>query len=432
MAGNTTITRPPREHKYVLRRAKQMVSVNHPRQVWLITTAHGVNEFYTVALPPIIPLIVTDLQISYAEAGGLITVFFAMYSLFQLPAGRLADRIGQTRLLSVGMVGLAAGVLIASVAQDYGTLVLAQVVAGIGGSTYHPSGMSLISDVEIETTEGKAMGIHGFGGLVGTAAAPVVVGGLAVLYDWRVAIAGSAMIGLIYAGVFAILFTRPDEEAGNELPNSFPDGGRRSTIDDSGKSRDWSDLLQRLTNVPLTWWFAGLCLIQFLIAFESNAVRAFAPAYLFHRAGESTSFANAVYFVMIVGGVVSTLGGGYLADRIDRRLLGFVGLLLSAVALALLPLLPAHPSLLIGWFFVLGFVMFAALPAKNALAAGHSEREFSGSLFGIMMTAGAVGSATGPLLVGLLAERFMITMAFPMIASIGILGSLAFALLYRV
>ena len=406
--------------------------VSHPRQVWLITLTHAINEFYSVALPPIIPLIVSDLEISYTQAGGLLTVFYAMYSLFQLPAGRLADRVGQKHLLTLGMVGLAAGILIASVARDYPTLVAAQVVAGIGGSTYHPSGMSLISDLESGETEGKAMGIHGFGGVAGMVAAPAIIGGLAVLYDWRIAIAVSALVGLAYARIFATLFVVPNGNSVDDSDDLIEDIWDQSRGAESGLARRLTTALGRVTNVPLTWWYGGLCLIQFLLAFELSTIRTFAPTYLFERTGGSTGLANLIYLLMLVGGGGSTLVGGFLADRVDRRLQGFVALLLSAVGLAAVPIVPADGAVLFGWFFLLGASVFAASPAKNALASAYSERGFSGSVYGIMMTAGAVGSASGSLVFGIVAETLGVRAAFPLIAVVGVLGATTFALLFRI
>lgn len=136
-------------------------------------------------------------------------MFYVIYSIFQLPAGLLADRIGQRGLLAGGMVVLAGGVGLASVAPDYRTLVIAQALAGIGGSTYHPTGMSLVSDFESGGTEGRAMGIHGFGGIIGTALAPALIGGLAAFYDWRIALQAGALVGVVYAGVFAVLYAPP-------------------------------------------------------------------------------------------------------------------------------------------------------------------------------------------------------------------------------
>ncbi|MFB6155606.1 MAG: MFS transporter, partial [Haloferacaceae archaeon] len=204
---------------------RDLFAVANPREVGLVTVAHGVNEFYSVALPPILPLLVTDFDVTYGEAGALLTVFFVMYSVFQLPAGVVADRVGQRLLLAAGMVVLSLGLLVSSLAPNYETLVAGQVVAGIGGSTYHPAGMSLVSDIETDETEGKAMGIHGLGGVTGTALAPALVGGLAALYDWRLALTAAAGVGVVYALVFFVLFPADaggdeDAEAERDDPNA--------------------------------------------------------------------------------------------------------------------------------------------------------------------------------------------------------------------
>ena len=70
---------------------KNIYHLSHPKQMGLIAVAHALHEFYCVALPPIIPLIVVDFDISYAQAGWLVTVFYVVYAIFQLPAGILAE-----------------------------------------------------------------------------------------------------------------------------------------------------------------------------------------------------------------------------------------------------------------------------------------------------------------------------------------------------
>ena len=185
-------------------------TIRHPRNVGLISLSHGVNEFYSIVFPPIVPLLVADLGISYARAGLLLTVFFLMYSFFQLPAGLVADRIGKKRLLVLGLVGMAGSLGLASAAPTYEALVVAQALAGVAGSTYHPAGMSLVSDIESGATEGKAMGVFGFGGMAGVAAAPVTVGGVAALVDWRSALLVAAVGGLAVVAAFQVLFTEPE------------------------------------------------------------------------------------------------------------------------------------------------------------------------------------------------------------------------------
>lgn len=406
-----------------LRSIRGLVGVSNPRPVWLITGAHAVNEFYSVALPPILHLLVADFDITLGQAGALLTVFYAMYSVFQLPAGALADRLGKKPVLGIGMVVLAAGIFVAAQADSYLTLVGAQALAGIGGSTYHPTGMSLISDLESGTTEGKAMGIHGLGGIVGTAMAPAIIGGLAVLFDWRTALMAGAGVGVAYAVAFVAWF--PAEESGPAEPRPAGDGGRSAP--GGGLER-----VRAAVNVPLAWWVAGLFVANLLISLEIGAVRTFAASYLVVRTGGSTALSNAVFFVMLAGGGVASLGAGSLADRMDRRTLGVGVLALSALALTATAAVPDLPLALGAWFFVLGVILYAAFPALNALTSAYATREFSGSLFGVMLTAGALGGAGGPLLVGVVAERLGLVATFPLIAVVSVAGLVAFLALYRV
>lgn len=401
-------------------RLSALLSVEYPRQVWLITIAHGVNEFYSVALPPILPLIVADFDITYGQAGALITTFFVMYSLFQLPAGFLADRIGQIRLLAGGMVLLSGGLLVVAMGGDFTTLLVGQAIAGIGGSTYHPSGMSLISDLEVRATEGRAMGIHGFGGVAGMALSPVLIGGLAALYDWRLALTAGAALGLVYAVAFLVLFSTP---AGVQ-PTS--NGGV-----EHDPERDLFGRIRASLAIPLAGWVVALFAINFLVSFEIGSVRTFAPTYLFTRLGDSTTVSNGIYFIMLTGAGIASIGAGNLADRFSRTAAGAVIFGLSAIVIGATYLIPSNAVAMLGWFFVIGIVIYSVSPMKNALTSSYSEEEFSGSLFGLMLTASSTGGALGPLILGISAERYGWDLTFPAIAVASLLGMVAFLILRR-
>jgi MFS family permease len=463
-----------------------------PKDVSLISATHGVNEFFSIAIPPVIPFLVADLDITYAEAGLLLTAFFVMYSVFQLPAGMVGDRVGKKPVLVGGMVGMAGGIFLASTADTYATLVAAQVVAGIGGSTFHPTGMSLISDFETGTTEGKAMGVFGFGGTLGTAAAPLVVGGVAGLVDWRVALAVAAVLGLVVTVAFAALFTEPDrssddgpdgnspsgsdsdddpdgagaaardgrtEPRGGRPPGDDPDSGagrsRPSTAADGSSTVDDAveydggrpDAVRRLsrrvadaTRVPLTPGVAMLMLLTALLSMQSRAVMTFTTSYVFTGTGGTVATANVVFFTMLVAGGVSSLAAGDLADRFDRSRLGVTASVLTATLLvATFALVEGSDGLsgsllfasLVVAFFAVGVAMYGSLPVKNALISGYAEREFSGGLFGVTQTTGALGSATGPALVGYLATEFGVTVAYPMVAVVSLLVAVVFLFLSR-
>ncbi len=402
-----------------------------PRNVTLVSATHGVNEFFSIAIPPIIPFLVADLEITFAQAGLLLTVFFLMYSIFQLPAGLLADRVGKKRLLAGGLVVMVAGIALAATAQNYPMLVLAQVVAGIGGATYHPTGMALISDFETTTTEGKAMGVFGFGGMIGVATAPLLIGGLAEAVSWRVGLAAAASLGLAFTAGFILLFAEPEDRQARAIE----DGGDRQA-----QPSTQLDRVRNLLRVPVTLSIVLLLLLTVLVSLQTRAIMTFTTSFVSASGGQSVGMANVVFFAMLAAGSISSLAAGSLADRFSRWRLGLVVSAVTGVLLvAAYPLavggvrLPewALLALLLVLFSALGLAMYACVPVKNALISQEAEREYSASLFGLTQTASAIGSASGPAIFGFLATEASMDVAFPFIAVTSGLMVLAFVLLSR-
>ncbi|MFB6280801.1 MAG: MFS transporter [Haloferacaceae archaeon] len=431
--------------------------VRYPRNVGLISLSHGVNEFYTLVLPPIIPLLVADLSITYAQAGVLLTVFFVMYSVFQLPAGLLADRVGKKRLLVWGLLGMAGSLVVASTARAYPTLVAAQVLAGISGSTYHPTGMSLVSDLETGETEGKAMGVFGFGGMLGTAAAPAAVGGIAAALDWRTALLAAAGGGALVTVGFRALY-RPPEGGGRESESgggsgsgggdpggpagAGPDGGAGAgtgaeTSAARGAAARVRERLRRVVQFRVTPGVVVLTAVTLLISLQLRALHTFATGFLVDGVGQPTSAANGAFAALLAASAVASVWVGGLADRFDRARLGAAAAGLTSLLLAAtFPLttvglprgLPTTVGLA-GAFALLGLVLYGIMPVKNALISEYATADSSGSLFGVTQTASAVGSAVGPALFGTVATAAGIGVAFPLIAAVSLLIAAGFLLL---
>ena len=416
--------------------------IRHPRNVGLISLSHGVNEFYSIVLPPVIPLLVTDFGVTYAQAGLLLTVFFVMYSVFQLPAGLVADRIGKKRLLVLGLAGMAGSLVLASAAGSYEALLVAQGVGGISGSTYHPTGMSLVSDLESGETEGKAMGVFGFGGMLGVAGAPLGVGGVAAVFGWRAALVAAAAGGLVFVVAFQVFFREPDRSDGTDAePAPEADGGRdpAPTGDDLlARVRDRLAVVLRFRITPPV---VVLALLTLFISLQLRALHTFATSFLVDGVGQSTSLANGLFFVMLAASAVASIWVGGLADRLDRRLLGAAaagvttlilgGMFLLTVGDGLGGGLPTT-ALLAGAFALLGFVVYGCSPVKNALISEYATEESSGGLFGVTQTTSAVGSAVGPAVFGYVATNAGIGVAFPLVAAVSVLVAAGFLLLARV
>lgn len=400
---------------------RERFAVTNTRKVSLVSGAHGINELFSLALPPILPLLISTFNLTYTHAGLLVTVYFAMYAILQLPAGTIADRLGQTRLITVGMSVMAAGMALASIAPSYRILLGAVALSGAGGSTYHPAGMSLISDIEDADTEGKAMGIHELAGMGGNMLAPALIGGLATVTNWRLALGVTAGLGLLYAGMFAV-FSKPRSSAGRPPTTTSVQPGPSER---RGVKQLFSDMWQ-VTRIPLAWWVVGLFLAKLLFTLQSYGVRTYLTSFVVARTGLSAGIANGMFFLFLAGSAIAMVWFGALADRFNRLHLLTVTFLGAGGLIAATALVPASMVVLFGWFFLLGAAVYASLPVVNTLASEYSEREFSGSLFGIVQTASALGGTISPVLFGALASRIGILRTFPLIAVVCIVAGLGF------
>ncbi|MFB6160240.1 MAG: MFS transporter [Haloferacaceae archaeon] len=397
-----------------------LAGLSDPRRVGLVSVAHGLNEFYAIVLPPLFPLLVADLSISYAQAGTLLTVFFLMYAAFQLPAGLLADRVGKFRLVLAGIVVLGGGVLLMALAPDYRTLLAAQVVAGIGGSTYHPAGMSLISDLETGETEGRAMGFHGAVGTAGVALSPALLGGLTLVVDWRTALAVAGGVGLAAALVLRLAYDPPERTT--EDAADLDAGAVTGTI---------RERLRSALRVPVTDQLLVLLLLHAFVSMLTRAVQTFTTSFVFAGGTGTLTGGNAAFVALLVGSGTASLWFGGLADRMNRHRLGVAVSLVTAALLGSTLFLPASVPLvaLLPWFFVIGVATYSVTPVKNAIASAYSERGFSGGAFGLLQSASAVGSAVAPALFGFLADRWGVVAAYPAIGAVCALIAVCFLVL---
>ncbi|ELY32693.1 major facilitator superfamily protein [Natrialba magadii ATCC 43099] len=421
---------------------RRLRDVRRPRAVGSVTVGHGVNEFFSIVIPPIIPLLVADFGITYGQAGVLVTIFFVMYALFQLPAGMLADVIGKERLLIAGLFGMAGGVLVASMATSYETLLVAQAIAGISGSAFHPTGMALVSDYETKQTEGKAMGVFGFGGALGTMSAPVIVGGVAAVADWRLALATGVAIGVLVTCLVVYLFVTAEEPDVDEVDGT-DDESASTARTDGGRSESTQSVRAAIWNaidLPITPSIVVLFFVTVVLSMQHRAIQTYTTSYVAAETGASVAAGNVTFFALLVGGSLASLYAGDLADRFDRITLGIAASLATAALVAatlattLLEGLPIEllTAILAVWFAVIGAGMYASYPVKNAMVSQQAEATSSGSLFGVIQTGSAIGSASGPTVFGVLSTRWGVVAAFPAIAAVSVALALSFGLLWFV
>lgn len=174
----------------------------------LMSTAHGMNHFYQLLIPIIITPIQSDYGLSTFLAGVIISIYSLSYALFQTPFGFFSKALGRKNTVIIGLVIASAAFLILGFVKDLTLFAITLFIAGIGGSTYHPNGMPLLSEF-YEANRGQAAGFHQTGGSLGSVIAPLVIGPLAVLLNWRLTITVLAVPGFILSVVLWLLLKEP-------------------------------------------------------------------------------------------------------------------------------------------------------------------------------------------------------------------------------
>jgi FSR family fosmidomycin resistance protein-like MFS transporter len=81
----------------------------------LFVLAHFIHHVLTAAAAPLLPLIRTEFQLSYTQAGFLLSALTLSYGLGHLPAGWLTDRVNPVALILLGIVGVGASAAAATI-----------------------------------------------------------------------------------------------------------------------------------------------------------------------------------------------------------------------------------------------------------------------------------------------------------------------------
>ena len=157
--------------------------------IGLVGVAHGISHFFQLALPPLFPLLKAEFDVPFAALGVLMGVFYAASGLTQFAAGIVVDRIGARPVLLGGMALVAGGTLIAGMVPGLLWLYPLAALMGVGNGVFHPADFAILNTNVASRRLGYAYSMHGIGGNLGYAIAPVVSYALGAAFGWRTALA---------------------------------------------------------------------------------------------------------------------------------------------------------------------------------------------------------------------------------------------------
>lgn len=157
--------------------------------------------FFVVAL--VLP---TEMGLSYEATLALIIGGKILFGVAAPAMGWLGDRWSSLGMMAVFFIGVGASAILTGLAQSPWQVAAALTLLGLFGSIYHPVGIAWL--VANAKNQGKALGVNGFFGALGTAVAGVVAGGLIAWQGWRAAFVLPGAVVLLTGLVFVWLMHR--------------------------------------------------------------------------------------------------------------------------------------------------------------------------------------------------------------------------------
>ncbi len=353
--------------------------------IGLVGMAHLISHYSQLLLAPLFPWLKDAFQVSYAELGLLMTIFFVVSCAVQAAAGFLVDKHGPRPILFAGLslLGLAAFGFAAS--TSYAMLAVFSVVAGIGNGVFHPVDFTLLNRKVHQSRLGHAFSVHGITGSLGWALAPAMLVPLTLAFSWRVAL---VCAGLLAFAVLAVLVIQRRHLDLAPLPQTRPVPGAEGSF--------------AFLTIPAVW----MCFAFFLFyAMALSGVQAFAPeaARLLHEVPVGlAAMCLSIYMVCTAGGMV--LGGFLVVDPTRCERIVGIGFGIAASVALVIGFAPLPAIAVPVLFGVMGFAAGIAGPSRDLIVKRSAPDNATGRVYGVVYSGLDIGQAIAPLLFGMLLD----------------------------
>jgi len=273
------------------------------------------------------PQVQDELHLTNSEVGLFGTAFLLVYAIAAIPFGYWGDRGVRKTVIGVGVTIWSIATVLTGFARNYAQLFLSRAVVGIGEASYYPAGTSLMSDWFPKEQRARVMSLWGAGSTIGIALGYAGGGYIADALGWRAAFFIAGIPGLL----LAFLAFQMREPLRGAVEKAGPAVARTA----EASFRKFLDLLKIPT---LRATIISQTLLFFVLA--SNAF--WLPTVLQRRFEMSSTRAGLLSgAVIVVGGLIGTLAGGWLADRRALKSpgahleTGIVGFLAGSVLIAI-------------------------------------------------------------------------------------------------
>lgn len=352
---------------------------------------------YSMARSPVLPRFAQDLGAGPEMIGLIVAASTVTGVVVKLPAGALSDLVGRRSMMLLGCFFFAGPPFLYPFVEAPGTLVALRFLHGFATAIFGPVAAAFVADLS-QRGRAEKLGWFAAAGDLGGTLGPLL-GGLLLFYTasydatfWTVGALGVLPIFMVI-----------------RLPRDHrPDAVRVSLAERSHQF--WGGIREVIGSRAIV--IASTLEAALYVGY--GAFLGFFPPY-----ARSIGL-NDAQIGLVMGGQLATTMlakplSGRLSDRLGRKPMILVGLLLCAVTLPVVPTLTSLWLLLsVSALFGLGVAIVT--PSTTALVADLVKTRRMGSAMGVFGTIWDCGEAAGPIMAGFLIASLSYAPAFGLIA----------------
>ena len=363
------------------------------RPLIAVVASHFVVDYTGQVTAMMYPILVVTLGLTYTNVGMAAALYMAVSGISQPIFGYLGDRFGPRYFVATGL--LLHGTFIALVSQvwDFPSLALILAVAAVGSGMYHPLATGIASQ-SARRRKGTAMGAFFIGGNAGFAVSPVISAVALKAMDLDYALILVAPTAL--AGILFLFLTRGPGRSAAEpaVPGPPPD-------------------VAEVKHSGLIVGVSALVAVTLLRGLAFGGLTVFIPL-LYRAAGLSVEAAGLALSLFLGGVAFGTFLGGFLADRIGKKIVMVVTLLVATPFVLLVASQPGSASTQFVTF--LAGLMIGASQTPTVMAVQEYMPRLVGAASGLALGFTFGSQAAGQALTGILADSVGLERAMSLLA----------------
>jgi MFS family permease len=370
----------------------------------LLTALNLLNYIDRSVLFAVQDLVKAEFHRSDLAFGLLTTVFFIFYMCAAPFMGPLSLRFSRKRVIVTGALVWSMATLLTAFTKNFDELLIRHTLVGIGEASFVILSPTFVADMFPPEKRGRVMGVFYLAIPVGTALGYLLGGVMGPKYGWRTPFYVGAAPGVLLA---LLLLLIPEPTLGQFDPPESKVPER--------------DTLRSLIRNPA---FLTATLGMAMMTFALGGLQVWMPTFLHRAHGYSLQAAGLIFGLStLVNGLVASLAGGWISDRLLRRTKS-AHYLVSAVSLGLgipamcVALFASGRTMVVGIFVAEFLLLLNTGPLNAAVISSVGPHVRAAALAANIFIFHLLGDVPSAALIGYISDKYSLQLAFlgPVIA----------------